>query len=251
MAREEQEAPEKSSKGAKNSSWFVGFFHFVERVFVPVLLGVLVYITSANSNDIAEAQLALSESQLELTRMESNAKIKELKTNIQIKYIDMFYDDINSGDLERQRNALALLEEMEPEVAKVLAGFVKSKESLSEVTRQKAKGLIRNIEKRESLNAYKVKFYYSVGDSKAVAYSLQTFLKKRGFQGESVLFYDKSNSIMEISKAGEVTVGYGHEKEKEFAEMLKGMLEKYGPIREVSLRRVKGSPTGVLSVYTW
>jgi len=86
----------------KKESSQIKVVELLENLLIPILLGVLAFITSDAGNKI-------SKSQLELAKSQENRQVEESKSNLQIKYIELFYSDITSGEIQKQKNALSLL----------------------------------------------------------------------------------------------------------------------------------------------
>ena len=77
----------------------------LEKLLIPILLGVLTFVTS-------EAGFRISQSQLKLAESQEQRQKDEAKNNLQIKYIELFYNDITSGDNKKRSNAVQLAKKL-------------------------------------------------------------------------------------------------------------------------------------------
>jgi hypothetical protein len=107
------------------------FEKMVIPLLVPLVLGVIAYIADRKGTEIAEAQL-------ELTRLQEERLSVESENNLQLKYLDLFYNDITSNDPEKHLKAASLLGIMNEELRLKLTNWVLSNKQFSQDVRDKA-----------------------------------------------------------------------------------------------------------------
>ena len=96
-----------------------------EILVIPVMLGVLAFVTSQASNRI-------SASHLELAEQQSKAREDEFNAALQAKYLELFHRDISSGKPGVQRSTLGLLRIMRPELASLMTSRVLADSTVEE-----------------------------------------------------------------------------------------------------------------------
>jgi len=104
------------------------FFRVLEKLIVPIFLGALAYFTASSGNKISEQQTQLIEFQ--------NARdAEDSKRQMELKYLELFYQDISSADPEKQTKAIGLLSLMNPDLGQQLSTWVKDYVTLTPQTR--------------------------------------------------------------------------------------------------------------------
>jgi len=94
------------------------FFTVAEKLIVPAFLGLLAFYTASSGNKISQQQTQLIEFQ--------NARdAEDSKRQMELKYLELFYQDISSSDPEKQTKAIGLLSLMNPDLGQQLSNWVK------------------------------------------------------------------------------------------------------------------------------
>jgi hypothetical protein len=94
------------------------FFTVLEKLIVPAFLGLLAFYTASSGNKISEQQTQLIEFQ--------NARdAEDSKRQMELKYLELFYQDISSTDPDKQTKAIGLLSLMNPDLGQQLSNWVK------------------------------------------------------------------------------------------------------------------------------
>ncbi len=247
---------EKKSMGAS-------FFSFLEKLLVPIALGLLAYAANSASiniaksqNELARAKLKLADSQFQLAKAQDNRAalesesttlrtIEESKTAKQLKYIELIYQDISSTDKNRQLQALGLLLSLDQEVGQALAKAVSSNPSNNKVVRDKALRILRSINKYGSLINYKIGIYIEEGDAdlKSYAGKLVLAFTENRFPGH-ISIYVKAKEFFDKAKRLEFShIRYEPGAEDDPAEMLISLLNIINPGRQFRLvKTIQPSP---------
>jgi hypothetical protein len=110
------------------------FFTIAEKLIVPAFLGLLAFYTASSGNKISEQQTQLIEFQ--------NARdAEDSKRQMELKYLELFYQDISSADPEKQTKAIGLLSLMNPDLGQQLSNWVKEYVTLMPQTRARIEKL--------------------------------------------------------------------------------------------------------------
>jgi len=228
---------------AKSSS-MSKYLHLCEKLLLPVMLGVLALSASFASNKISESQLALA-------NQESERRKSEFKTQIQTKYIELFYNDISSSDDKKQANALHLLRLMDNDLAASFASLVGQKEGVSEGIKGEALTIKSNVERFSILSGFKIGLYFVPGDQKLpkLASELSNTLRDKGFNGK-IQIYDKNTKFFNdvgFPQNNEVRFEPGVEEAQ--AEFLVSFLSELYPSRTFTKRKVKNRTADFISIF--
>lgn len=100
----------------------------IEKLIVPIFLGILVYITASSSNKIMSQQT-------ELTRIQNEKELQNYKIQFELKYLELFYKDINSSKPDVRAKAVGLLRLMNPELGLQLSEWISMDIDLPEKTK--------------------------------------------------------------------------------------------------------------------
>jgi hypothetical protein len=94
------------------------FFTALEKLIVPLFLGILAFYTASSGNKISQQQTQMIEFQ--------NARdAEDSKRQLELKYLELFYQDISSADPDKQTKAIGLLSLMNPDLGQQLSNWVK------------------------------------------------------------------------------------------------------------------------------
>jgi hypothetical protein len=121
------------------------FFRVLEKLVVPIFLGALAYFTASSGNKISEQQTQLIEFQ--------NARdAEDSKRQMELKYLELFYQDISSTDPDKQTKAIGLLSLMNPDLGQQLSTWVKEYVTLIPETRARIERLDNQLSGRPVVN---------------------------------------------------------------------------------------------------
>ena len=209
----------------------------IGRLLVPLALGILVYIANQTANKIAESQY--------------NSAQQEKETNLELKYLEIFYQEISSKDLSRQRMALAILRAMQPNLALKLAAAVSQDKSKQEEIRTEAESIRKDIEKFGQVNRYKIGIYFPKDrdDLRKIALKLKEGLINQGIRS-IIQLYEKDNSFFRrVGFPKGFEVRFEEPYEDEVADQLVNLLSEIYPTRKFSKRTVRNRTVNFISVF--
>ena len=120
-------------------------FTALEKLIVPAFLGILAFFTASSGNKISQQQTQLIEFQ--------NAKdAEDSKRQLELKYLELFYQDISSTDPEKQTKAIGLLSLMNPDLGQQLSNWVKEYVTLMPQSRARIDRLDNRLSGEEPIN---------------------------------------------------------------------------------------------------
>ena len=209
----------------------------IGKLLVPLLIGLLAYIANQSANKISDAQHMSAQ--------------QEKKTNEELKYLEIFYQEISSNDLSRQKMALAILRAMQPNLASKLAAAVAQDESKQKGIREEAESVRKDIEKFGQLNQYKIGIYFHKdnNDLSKMASELRENLMKQGIKS-FIQFYPKDDVF--FSRFGSpkgIEVRFEEAYEDEVADQLVNLLSEIYPAKKFSKRKVKNRTANFISIF--
>ena len=121
------------------------FFLALEKLIVPAFLGLLAFYTASSGNKISQQQTQLIEFQ--------NAKdAEDSKRQLELKYLELFYQDISSTDPEKQTKAIGLLSLMNPDLGQQLSDWVKEYVTLMPQSRARIERFDDKMSGKEVVN---------------------------------------------------------------------------------------------------
>lgn len=121
------------------------FFLILEKLIVPAFLGLLAFYTASSGNKISKQQTQLIEFQ--------NAKdAEDSRRQLELKYLELFYEDISSADPEKQTKAIGLLSLMNPGLGQQLSNWVKEYVTLMPQSRARIERFDNSLSGKEALN---------------------------------------------------------------------------------------------------
>ena len=121
------------------------FFTILEKLIVPAFLGILAFYTASSGNKISQQQTQLIEFQ--------NARdAEDSKRQLELKYLELFYQDISSTDPEKQTKAIGLLSLMNPGLGQQLSNWVKEYVTLNPQSRARIDRLDNKLSGEGALN---------------------------------------------------------------------------------------------------
>lgn len=216
----------------------------IEKLLIPFALCVLAFIANHATNKFSDAQLELAKGQN--LRQES-----ESKDNLQLKYIELFYQDITSRDVDKQAAALSLLRLMKPAIGELFAHWVQSNSKLSPELRAKAESIGKNIASFGVLGDYKIGIYFLEGrqDLSKVALDIQSKLIQHGFTG-LIQLYPKDKQFFDLVVPPEAfEIRYESEYEEDAANLLETILKTIYPAAPFEKKPVWTRTTNFISIF--
>jgi hypothetical protein len=210
---------------------------FAEKLFIPIALGVLAFITSQAGNQISTAQLKLAEAQ--------NARqVIEAKDNLQTKYIELFYKDISSQDLKKQSAALSLLRLIQPEIAKPLLDWASlNVKSIRKEINAQILSVLRN---------YEIVLYFSGNQPNLLttAKNIQQSLIKYGLRENKITLNQKDKSFFQrLGYPTAYEVRYDPGVENNAAELLTTILKESYPSKQFVKRPIGSGTKDSISIF--
>jgi hypothetical protein len=120
----------------------------IGKILIPVTVALLVYITDSASHKISESQSKLAEAEY-ISALEASG------TELELKYLEIFYTEIRSNDPSRQELALEILKMLDPELGNKLAKVVSRDSSRPQAVREHAQTVAADIGKVIASPEYK------------------------------------------------------------------------------------------------
>lgn len=215
---------------------------FSEKLFVPVLLGILTYVTSVAGNQISEAQNNIAQAQLKL------AETQRID-NLQTKYIEIFYRDITSQDAQKQKDAVSFLDDVVPDdVAAPLLLWATNR--VEEGAKSQVDTAIQNILARQVqiVNQYKVQVFYNSNkpEQQRIAQEIQQALKGAGVTS---VIEVKPQNLNLYTKADFDAIRYYAQNETDVANALQTILRQKYSARSFNLQPVNTPSPGSVSIW--
>ncbi len=112
-------------------------FSVLEKLIIPLTLGILLYFANEVSNGIADVSNKIADEQLALSRTVELRLARQSQEFIELQYIEIFFEKIVSKDEEERARALSLLAFLSQDKALPLAQWVQQTDT-SEQVRQAA-----------------------------------------------------------------------------------------------------------------
>lgn len=111
---------------AKPSVWSRSF-KIAEKLVIPIVISIIAYVAAIQANKIVERQS---------------------KASLQQKYIEIFWDDITSGEPRRQQWANSVLKLLEPELANALVSAVEQNQEIDKgaLAQLVIDGILKSVE---------------------------------------------------------------------------------------------------------
>jgi hypothetical protein len=206
---------------------FQKLLHVLEKLVIPVMLGVVAWIGNQAGTKISEGQLRLAEAQLRLAESGADDQKNEFRRSMQAKYIEIFYKDLNSGDAKSQLNAIRLVRLLDGELAENLLGLVAVTPGVSDAVASKAVEVSRDLEALRPLRGYKVGIYFYGDDPAGIAEAnaMQARLKDAGFTGVVQMYPRDEAFFKSVNPPSSFEVRFEKGTEDEAAAVLLGVVQ--------------------------
>lgn len=220
------------------------FLRFVEKLLLPVALGLLAWFGNQAANRISEGQLRLAESAV-IDRKE------EFRRTIQAKYVEMFYRDLNSGDANKLRNAMRLLKLLDGELVGQLSSLVEATPNVPADIRTGAEKTRKEVEIFGPLFGFKVGIYFLRGNEGTTmrANDIQRRLVDRGFSGPIQLYPSDKAFFDLLREPKTLEVRYEPDRETPAADALIFVLKELFPDLKFTKRPVVNRTASFISIF--
>jgi hypothetical protein len=184
----------------KRPKWWERVFWMIEKMIIPLSIAAVAFFGDMAATKISEGQLALA-------RAGADDRKEEFRRTMQVKYVELFYAEIASGDSGRQNNALGLLKLMDPVMALELSAFVAANPGVSSAVKAQAETARQRIQSESQklspqygspLDGYVIGIYFIAMDKAAEAASnqIRRHLLSLGLQN-TVRLYPSTQEFME------------------------------------------------------
>lgn len=214
------------------------WLYIMEKLLLPLALAVLTFTIALGTQRISAGQLELAEVQA--------------KAANQLKYLELFYSDINdSKKPDRQMAALTLLYIIDRDVGSVLAKAVAANVDNDEKVKDSANTLAIRLKKTLPLVNYKVYFYYMKNDDWANKW-VNFYTEKLG---KFNLIPCEKREITEndwhkkLDSPNNFEIRYDDIYETEAAEALDKLLQEFDTNNSFTKRIAGGRTPNVLTVF--
>ena len=219
--------------------------YVLEKLVIPVMLGVVAWAGTQAATEISKGQLNLAASAAEDRKA-------EFRRAMQAKYIEIFYKDLNSGDQKSQLNAIRLVRLVDGELAQTLLDLVAITPGVSEAVVAKAGEARSALEALLPLRGYKVGIYFHKNDPPSVStvLKLQDRLKAAGFTGtvqpfpSDEAFFARPNNL-----ALTLEVRYEDGIEDEASDALLGIVQRVDDRTQWRKQLVSNRTANFLSIF--
>lgn len=226
---------------SKEKSLTTKIIEFSEKLFVPILLGILTYVTSVAGNQISEAQNNIAKAQLEL------AKTQRVD-NLQTKYIEIFYRDITSQDAQKQKDAVSFGDVVSDDVAAPLLLWATNR--VEQGAKSQVDTAIQNILSRQvqTVNQYKIQVFYNSNkpEQQRIAQEIKQALKGAGVTS---VIEVKPQNLNLYTKADFDVIRYYAQNETDVANALQTILRQKYSARSFNLQPVNTPSPGSVSIW--
>lgn len=169
---------------------------------------------------------------------------------LQLKYIELFYEDIQDPDPQKRNASISLLAAMQPGVAEMVARAVAADPTATADVKRQVSDTLVAARRFGPLNAYRIVIYHDRSTT-ARAEQVKRHLVAAGFSGRIELDARASTFLPDATAYG-YHVRYDDGFENEAAEHLVNLLREVYPsstIRMVKAEPPKGRSDGTLTVF--
>lgn len=221
-----------------------GLLDVLEKLLLPFALGVLAWTTS-------QASVRVSASQLELAKAQDARQVNESRATAQLKYLEIFYRDINSTDERNQLFALSLLTYLNPELGASLADLVKVSPRSSKAVVDKAASIKTGFEAFGPLSGFKIGIYWDEKNAQltAAARQLKEKIEGRHFPGPVQLYPRSQQFLASYGASGRNEIRFEPGIEDEAADRLLALMEELEPGRHFVKREVVNRTANFMALF--
>ncbi|WP_107668305.1 hypothetical protein [Cyanothece sp. BG0011] len=226
---------------SKEKSLTTKILEFSEKLVIPLLLLLLSGITGLAGYQVSTAQNKLTDAQLELARVQR-------RENLQTKYVELFYQEITSQDIQKQKNAVSFLEMMSPHVDEPIMILIWAKNKVQPEVKSEIETAIQNIRnlypQANMVSEYKIQIFYN-GE--------RTEQKTIAFEIKEALRESSVTSVIEVKpqrdRASSDQIRYYPQNEGDVANALQTILARTYPERHFKLQTVYTPSPGSISIF--
>jgi hypothetical protein len=218
--------------------------HLLEKLVIPVALGFLTWVGTQAATRISEGQLQLAQSAAESQRIEA-------RREMQAKYIEIFYKDLNSGNPTNQMNAIRLVRLFDTDLAQSLLGLVSATPGVSQAVVAKANEAKRQVETIAVLNGYKIGIYFPSQDPSVLptVLKVEERLRDAGFNGIVQKYPSDASFFEKVNAPNGLEVRFEPGIEDEAAEALLTIVRTANAKNRWSKRQVGSRTPNFISVF--
>ena len=234
-------------KGAmtpKPESLFDRLLRVLEKLVLPVLVGLLAWVGN-------QAATKISEGQLELARAAAEDRRLEFQRGMQAKYLEIFYKDLNSGEQSGQLNAIRLLRVVDSDLAERLIALVTITPGVTQVVIEKANEAKRDLDQLRPLSGFKIGlFYYRDNEaSTSQATRSREQLQKLGFSGTIQMIPSDDESLKAFDPPKSVEVRYEAGIEDDASMALLGIVQPVVAPAKIDRFMVRNRTANYISIF--
>lgn len=221
----------------------------LEKIVLPIAVAILAYYGKQASDQISASQISVARQQVEVARLQLERQKTEADSNLQLKYIELFYHDIQDADPKRKQGSIALLSAMQPTVAQVVSRAIVSDPATPLAVRQQVAVALVNSRRFGPLINYTLVVYYPAS-SAADARALLDGLVRLGFSRDGIELRERPHTFIDDAAKFGYHIRYDDVYENEAADYLARNLSEILPGKVFTKVRVTGSRTdGVLTIF--
>jgi len=212
-------------------------FVIIEKLLLPAAIVILGFCANRAS--------------LNLTNAQEKRQQREAQENVQLKYIELFYQDVSSDNPERQNAAISLITLMRPEFGEQIASWVQANHSLPKQVRKRAEQISDNYARFGILNTYKIGIYFLKGDNNlsSQATDLRDSLLAHGFTGQVQIYPESQNFFDRVIPPSGNEIRYEPDYEKEAADILYRILGELYPGQSYITKLVRRRTSNFISIF--
>jgi hypothetical protein len=201
-----------------------GYIEIGTKLLIPIAVAFLAFATDCASRRTAEGQLALAKA-IEDRQAADAAEARQLK------YVELFYQDISDPTPAKQMTAASLLSVLKPEYSRPLLRVIQTNPAVTPAVRQHALGLVAVSARFGALINYRLAFFFPEADAASVsaATSVQATLLRERFPGEISMRPSSGAGIEALGAPIGNEIRYDRHYEDDAARELQQILKTYLP----------------------
>jgi hypothetical protein len=239
-----------ATEAPENSNTHHPIWHLAEKIIIPLALAALAYFGKKASDQIAASQVEVAGRQVEVAKLALERQATESNLTLQLKYIELFYDDIQNPDPQKRKASISLLAAMQPSVAEMVARAVAADPTATPEVKRQVSETLTAAQRFGPLGTYRIVIYYERLTA-AHAEQIKTHLLRAGFNGQIELSERAPTFLPDATTYG-YHVRYDDGFENEAAEYLLNLAHEALPGSQFKLVKIlpsKGRSDAVLTVF--
>jgi hypothetical protein len=220
------------------------YSRLLEKLALPLALGLLTFMGARAANRVAGAQVQLAQATADASKL-------QFERSLQATYIQIFYTELNSGQVDRQRGALDLLSVVEPPIAAKLSSLVARSPSVTADVKAVARRTADQVQRIASLYGFTIEIFYVSSDAKAMsqAEEVKQAVLATGFSGAIRLGGHPRAAFQRMFPTARYEVRYEPGTEDNAARELQRVLNDAFPQLNFALTPVGNTSGSYLSVF--